>query len=165
MLLAFVQEFQSTPPCAGGDARKSDHRNGITISIHAPLCGGRLLLLLLIGNNKSISIHAPLCGGRHCHMFSLLLAVLFQSTPPCAGGDGTIAVFQRLTLPISIHAPLCGGRLRANKFNTVLMTFQSTPPCAGGDITSPVELSPVSISIHAPLCGGRHITKYRRIKQ
>ena len=35
-----------------------------TISIHAPLCGGRHADLLKIGA-LFISIHAPLCGGRH----------------------------------------------------------------------------------------------------
>ena len=34
---------------------------------------------------------------------------IFQSTPPCAGGD-LLQYLVRLGIPISIHAPLRGGR-------------------------------------------------------
>ena len=34
--------FQSTPPCAGGDQTPLCQNNGVNISIHAPLRGGRL---------------------------------------------------------------------------------------------------------------------------
>ena len=151
---------------------------GQSISIHAPLCGGRLLpysLPWLQGDFNprppvrgatlcrrihcaciDISIHAPLCGGRHavnskahcrthfnprppvrgatmriCSRYALCL---FQSTPPCAGGDLWLIVHKLTICGISIHAPLCGGRLFKFAFIDASAIFQSTPPCAGGDL-------------------------------
>ena len=60
--------------------------------------------------------------------------IIFQSTPPCAGGDyAELKLMEKAG--ISIHAPLCGGRLRVTVDIINNTVFQSTPPCAGGDIT------------------------------
>ena len=37
------KQFQSTPPCAGGDDDSANIDLLVKISIHAPLCGGRRL--------------------------------------------------------------------------------------------------------------------------
>ena len=124
--------FQSTPPCAGGDRQCGGNgKRWCRISIHAPLCGGRPVKALTDRGFK-ISIHAPLCGGRPVGTTMFFptvyfnprppvrgatialhfrgLCLLFQSTPPCAGGDIKDNLLDEL-LDISIHAPLCGGRL------------------------------------------------------
>ena len=62
---SWTSRFQSTPPCAGGDCLPlvSDFWD-LSISIHAPLRGGRLGVQSPIVARIKISIHAPLRGGR-----------------------------------------------------------------------------------------------------
>ena len=102
-----------------------------------------------------ISIHAPLCGGRLGFRFRFRFFGLFQSTPPCAGGDLWHCSHLQIQYIISIHAPLCGGRHRIDSALEVSQQFQSTPPCAGGDVFIHFPPPSLCISIHAPLCGGR----------
>ena len=126
-------QFQSTPPCAGGDCPCCGRYQQNCISIHAPLCGGRPLdcsgLIMYFLQFQS----TPPCAGgdKTAHMIFTRICK-FQSTPPCAGGDSLTSCISAFCL-ISIHAPLCGGR---------------HCPDAGKALSS-------IISIHAPLCGGR----------
>ena len=103
--------FQSTPPCAGGDTCKHAAPCVLLISIHAPLRGGRQNPKNKARSNQTISIHAPLRGGRPVVLIVMSIPVIFQSTPPCAGGDYICTDNS------------CGS-----------FGFQSTPPCAGGDL-------------------------------
>ena len=102
---------------------------------------------------------------------------VFQSTPPCAGGDRD-EFEMYLVEQISIHAPLCGGRPVGALKIAFLINFNPRPPVRGATDTAPctyfacrnfnprppvrgatlrLPVSPpsVPISIHAPLCGGR----------
>ncbi len=104
---------------ARGATRKENHPQCLSvISIHAPCAGGdagKYYLTLF----DDISIHAPLRGGRRLDSVPHNRHSVFQSTPPCAGGDpawSTGAVFSRL--------------------------FQSTPPCAGGDCVMSIKTLP-----------------------
>ena len=149
---------------------------------------------------QSISIHAPLCGGRRASWRAPRQKSDFNPRPPARG-----ATFcERVSMDeyrISIHAPLRGGRpllpdsSRMHRYfnprppargatciyvlDGGAIPFQSTPPCAGGDIGSIAKVrwgvdfnprppargatnylrKPITdflISIHAPLRGGRH---------
>ena len=142
------------PLCGGRPEPLTASLQWIYISIHAPLCGGRPLPADGRNFGAGISIHAPLCGGRPqiCRVAFLPLdfnprppvrgatsssdsgrvCTLFQSTPPCAGGDKVIRELPDIEI-ISIHAPLCGGR----------------------HVHLIQDGAETDISIHAPLCGGR----------
>ena len=129
--LAFKHlKFQSTPPCAGGDQL----HNLVDLHIQnfnprPPVRGATLASLRAI-LLKGISIHAPLCGGRLPRFFMPGAVAVFQSTPPCAGGD--------------VDVP--------DRFFEVL--FQSTPPCAGGDgICRDDALFPVYFNPRPPVRG------------
>ena len=192
------------------------------ISIHAPLCGGRLEnrapLILQVNFNPrppvrgatglrpgtagrsghfnprppvrgatevvcgvvaplAISIHAPLCGGRRDGLAVHPGTGVFQSTPPCAGGDSNNGHFCTHTLYfnprppvrgatvnlryiiciycISIHAPLCGGRQRPQERIFHPYYFNPRPPVRGPPAGGVQAVHREHISIHAPLCGGR----------
>ena len=102
--------FQSTPPCAGGD------------------CGTRQSW-----TTQTISIHAPLCGGRRPDRTGLQVTYLsFQSTPPCAGGDSRSRSRFRCLTDFNPRPPVRGATF-ANLASPTTAAFQSTPPCAGGD--------------------------------
>ena len=123
-----------------------------SISIHAPLCGGRparsrFSTLLCYFNPR------PPVRGATCCVSAIYLSTLFQSTPPCAGGDsGTRfdilchlnfnprppvrgATFFRLPIInyrlISIHAPLCGGRRDFWTGRSGRNNFNPRPPVRG----------------------------------
>gem|GEM_PF-3219621 len=129
---------------------------GQSISIHAPLCGGRQYQQKTGWGELFISIHAPCAGGdifRPCQIYAAkyfnprppvrgatalncgenIMSKAFQSTPPCAGGDFSGNPIRKLDM-ISIHAPLCGGRPGKIVHCGIVLAFQSTPPCAGGDL-------------------------------
>ena len=101
--------FNPRPPVRGATTDKYAKPKFAIISIHAPLCGGRRALCGELRGKNLISIHAPLCGGRrskprllrHPRHFNprppvrgatkfavrVIVLIVFQSTPPCAGGD------------------------------------------------------------------------------
>ena len=125
--LAFLQKFQSTPPC-GGDLAKVSSFNHRSISIHAPL-RGRPVSFSRSTALSMISIHAPL-RGRH-------------------------VVPDHLIDPghISIHAPL-RGRLAGASANWLVGIFQSTPPCGGDPRRRDLSPLPLGIFQSTPPCGG-----------
>ena len=123
--------FQSTLPCAGGDALPDNRQRLFNRFQSTPPVRGATFYDIPTGKCR-----------------------LFQSTPPCAGGDVCPRSFYA-AYDISIHAPLCGGRQRlttrsytafyfnprppvrgatpAPAIQILQCRFQSTPPCAGGD--------------------------------
>ena len=172
--------FQSTPPCAGGDAEPVlVHRQFGIFQSTPPCAGGDVQEFNATYEIVSISIHAPLCGGRlRITHADTPEGGEFQSTPPCAGGDlwpgfvsAQIAYFNPRP---PVRGATAAGPARcvlADYFNPrppvrgatagTLLTngtyaFQSTPPCAGGDALRIFTQTERRISIHAPLCGGRH---------
>ncbi len=148
--------FQSTPPCAGGDIYWIKFCDAGIISIHAPLCGGRLFRYGYRPIGLYISIHAPLCGGRPFITVKLSAIFVFQSTPPRAGGDVNCKSNCRTLKLISIHAPLCGGRHFNSSRHCHSSIISIHAPLCGGRLDSPFNGFPLwFISIHAPLCGGR----------
>ena len=157
-----LSEFQSTPPCAGGDIKHfvtATHKDDF--NPRPPVRGATILLFF--GNTVNcISIHAPLCGGRLCCVSAIYLSTLFQSTPPCAGGDISFAVSTASLSNFNPRPPVRGATIKSLA-DKLKYRFQSTPPCAGGDSHYALQYPHGrSISIHAPLCGGRHyIDKYR----
>ena len=125
------------------------------ISIHAPLCGGRLPAPMSSYFHCYFNPRPPVRGATALLLSEVISCSVFQSTPPCAGGDRTEFKPCWLVIDISIHAPLCGGRLKQRTFLHAYTVFQSTPPCAGGDYNTILSAFDDKISIHAPLCGGR----------
>jgi len=81
--------FQSTPPCAGGDRFvRGKHHRARHFNPRPPVRGATCNHFSKV-SLSSISIHAPLCGGRRCVGHIRIDGGGFQSTPPCAGGDYT----------------------------------------------------------------------------
>ena len=78
------------------------------ISIHAPLAGCDVGVLLHLRGGLPISIHAPLAGCDHTAIRALLCLLRFQSTHPLRGATGRRAVRLPDHRVISIHAPLAG---------------------------------------------------------
>ena len=151
----FSAAFQSTPPCAGGDAHNSQIVHKVfCISIHAPLCGGRQQRDKYYPSRRDFNPRPPVRGAT-IEVAKIASVTAFQSTPPCAGGDisahgstAELADFnprppvrgataakagETAVKAISIHAPLCGGRPMRRVAFCWATLFQSTPPCAGGD--------------------------------
>ena len=102
--------FQSTPPCAGGDHASVTTGLMISISIHAPLCGGRQGGDVVKNYYEGFQSTPPVRGATRAFEDDIKM-LKFQSTPPCAGGDDKIATSAYMQ-----------------------RQFQSTPPCAGGDV-------------------------------
>ena len=172
-------KFQSTPPCAGGDLQfYSPCFCNYSISIHAPLCGGRLcrslrLCRIAYFNPRppvrgattlaidrlsaiTISIHAPLCGGRPEHDGTHHGAGDFNPRPPVRGATILPRILRSTVSYFNPRPPVRGATHGAHRNRQLVQQFQSTPPCAGGD-TAQAQMAQLTekISIHAPLCGGR----------
>ena len=78
-------------PCAGATINAVAFLYPSDISIHAPCAGGdagKYYLTLF----DDISIHAPLRGGRRLDSVPHNRHSVFQSTPPCAGGDSRLTI-------------------------------------------------------------------------
>ena len=138
--------FQSTPPCGGDSAGKS---NGLW---------------------PGISIHAPLRGRLFTHNGPYVFRG-FQSTPPCGGDVGNPLI--GIHAMISIHAPLRGRRMRAsatpgtsrisihaplrgrrrNSLENIVFRNFNPRPLAGATNDAHVFAILRVISIHAPLRG------------
>ncbi len=135
-----IQQFQSTPPVAGGRcrSRQADDLLLQGFNPRPPLPGGDAIdHLLSVGDGKTVvSIHAPRCRGamrdpgrrptRHRRRFN--------PRPPLPGGDA------------SVH-----GDIHRHGF-----CFNPRPPLPGGDALSwslPIIKTHV-VSIHAPRCRG-----------
>ena len=96
----------------------------------------------------------PPCGGRPFLFFStVLVQILFQSTPPVRGATGSPSTIN-LILLISIHAPRAGGDAIRGRPGGYSFYFNPRPPCGGRlrAVHGPVRL--YGISIHAPRAGG-----------
>ncbi len=154
--IIFSVGFQSTPPCAGGDPRRWASSSCVMPFQSTPPCAGGDLLINAFSFVNHISIHAPLCGGR-LYPFSVLRRNIpdfnprppvrgatqsancqqniyrFQSTPPCAGGD-VDSIAGLAGIVISIHAPLCGGRPVPPSPDTVIHYFNPRPPVRGATL-------------------------------
>ena len=124
--------FQSTPPRGGRQLSTLNLPSLITISIHAPREGGRLLRCVkrsaipnfnprpreggdLDATSSSstvyISIHAPREGGDHRREWRSICHRHFNPRPP-RGGRRYGRSLHRQRAGISIHAPREGGDLR-----------------------------------------------------
>ena len=126
------------------------------ISIHAPLCGGRLMRTTFQVKFCYFNPRPPVRGATLWRTIKCQNQADFNPRPPVRGATKAgLQVFSRLG--ISIHAPLCGGRpfiasatsssfyfnprppvrgaTRVKLAACNFCLFQSTPPCAGGDIT------------------------------
>ena len=100
--------FNPRPPVRGATFPTYYIISFIRISIHAPLCGGRQRESLSRKSGNYFNPRPPVRGATTIK-FLATQTEIFQSTPPCAGGDKYIALTQQI-VTISIHAPLCGGR-------------------------------------------------------
>ena len=191
--------FQSTPPCAGGDTRQFYRREETRVFQSTPPCAGGDRLIVYKVAIGSISIHAPLCGGRPERIPSLHLhadfnprppvrgattitarfgyLTLFQSTPPCAGGDQPELLHNHTSKIFQSTPPCAGGDIQGNNQQTINFDFNPRPPVRGATAAAQQDKQhnyfnprpPVrgatrqeqlarnnsEISIHAPLCGGR----------
>ena len=170
--------FQSTPPCAGGDLTCANSSPAQKLFQSTPPCAGGDIVKTSPTVPPTISIHAPLCGGRPQDFTILSARHRFQSTPPCAGGDIVTSGCVYILLNFNPRPPVRGATAYARTRRVITAnfnprppvrgatriglplksrtSFQSTPPCAGGDYNLLYFGHTVNcISIHAPLCGGR----------
>ena len=150
----YNRQFQSTPPCAGGDFADLWQESIDKISIHAPLRGGRLLHCFCRQLRHPISIHAPLRGGRLMTVASHHVIIYFNPRPPARGATNSCICLVAFS-SISIHAPLRGGRHNPVCLATYEKDFNPRPPARGAtpELEGPIRYC--YISIHAPLRGGR----------
>ena len=99
--------FNPRTPCGVRLDNKTNESQWDVISIHAPLAGCDVNVLVIHKGLKPISIHAPLAG---CDILCSTFArsfTKFQSTHPLRGA--TKAMAERYGIEtISIHAPLAG---------------------------------------------------------
>ena len=102
--LAFLQKFQSTPPC-GGD-----------------------FLLRRIAACNTLFQSTPPCGGDDPRGTSLWVRWDFNPRPLAGATSVVSGLF--FCVSISIHAPL-RGRRTGSSTGTCKSQFQSTPPCGG----------------------------------
>ena len=130
----YYEGFQSTPPCAGGDLVNVLTGKGVIISIHAPLCGGRQRFCAIL-TKCSYFNPRPTVRGATSRIICWTSFWIFQSTPPCAGGDCIRLHFCISTLHISIHAPLCGGRQRYGQYPFHHRYFNPRPPVRGATLS------------------------------
>ena len=118
----------------------------LRISIHAPARGATKLTYCKT-NILRISIHAP-ARGATVFPTSLVISILFQSTPPRGErqsvtgiplylsnfnprpreGSDLIRFANAICFSISIHAPARGATGLHDKLKPVTLLFQSTPP-------------------------------------
>ncbi len=121
------------------------------VSIHAPLTGGDLIVVLY-NPPSHVSIHAPLTGGDLRTVARGWLRGGFNPRPPHgrrpekSSDDGANNV--------SIHAPLTGGDTETEPMIHPSPVFQSTPPSREATRFSCLQLQCEGVSIHAPLTGG-----------
>ena len=80
--------------------------------------------------------------------------LMFQSTPPREGGDGSPDHMGQRTAGISIHAPREGGDPWHHQGEYSEGRFQSTPPARGATVNIEWHNITNIISIHAPREGG-----------
>ena len=127
--------FQSTPPCAGGDAESALKYNFINnFNPRPPVRGATPAPKFRLSAGNEFQSTPPCAGGDMQMQLVWVKNNLFQSTPPCAGGDLTISRPPVAKELFQSTPPCAGGdwsefhKLGADK------RFQSTPPCAGGDI-------------------------------
>ncbi len=146
--------FNPRPPVRGATSTLPEGSRWAKISIHAPLCGGRRYARYLCHLDNPISIHAPLCGGRQAITAKQMVPIIFQSTPPCAGGDPA-GNHEKIRIVHFNPRPPVRGATKLVCSEIKYKAFQSTPPCAGGDTKYQREQNICTISIHAPLRGGR----------
>jgi len=143
-----IDKFQSTPPEWGATLCHGLLFFVLGVSIHAPRVGSDHGIQLSC-SNFGVSIHAPRVGSDELNVPVVLLAQLFQSTPPEWGATLCSMSFI-LSMSVSIHAPRVGSdsamrilsiqktgfnprppsgeRLKNEKILVWDKPFQSTPP-------------------------------------
>ena len=106
------------------------------------------------GVNANFNPRPPVRGATGV---SILLpsAKLFQSTPPCAGGDHNRC--RKLLYPSHFNPrpPVRGATRNAKICLKYRCDFNPRPPVRGATFPACSQKLIVKISIHAPLCGGR----------
>src|SRR5690606_19450001 len=80
--------FQSTPPCVGATTDLSCVPVPPEVSIHAPVCGGDSLLVLLPLARGSFNPRPRVWGRQAEYIGGKPVGLMFQSTPPCVGATG-----------------------------------------------------------------------------
>ena len=147
--------FQSTPPCAGGDVFHLRQPCDMSYFNPRPPVRGATHKVYTTTKYRNISIHAPLCGGRPQLVDVAPIFAYFNPRPPVRGA--TSRTRQHLAQDLFQSTPPCAGGDGKKSLDTRIVEFQSTPPCAGGDFPADIKDFALIISIHAPLCGGRPI--------
>ena len=91
--------------------------------------------------------------------------MLFQSTPPCAGGDLYVYIAHIQISAISIHAPLCGGRRKRGFFKRHFAYFNPRPPVRGATLKAPAGTATFIFQSTPPCAGGDNAYKFINIIQ
>ncbi len=156
----YARCFNPRPPLPGGDAHGFVNNDVVLlVSIHAPRCRGAMQRTDMANPGSLLLFQStpPVAGGR-CPTLPPVTkpAALFQSTPPVAGGRCPSDPATRPPLLVSIHAPRCRGAMpQYTRPKALTKLFQSTPPVAGGRCAVVLEfLALFGVSIHAPRCRG-----------
>ena len=164
--------FQSTPPLRGATHSSYSCTTIVQVSIHAPLAGCDLGLMVVFLSSicfnprppcgvrpAAISLPCssvgfnprPPCGVRLEKIAKIKGVTAFQSTPPLRGATESL----RLTLFRSKFqsTPPLRGATGTGRGSRAKCKFQSTPPLRGATCLW-YNLIPVFfVSIHAPLAG------------
>ena len=126
-----ISIFQSTPPARGATKsmyflnKSSDNFNP------RPPRGGRQRYLLQKAMSVFISIHAPREGGDVDNPFSIVIIVVFQSTPPARGATSIPLPGEILSTDFNPRPPRGGRPLRGQFFVTLIANFNPRPPRGG----------------------------------
>ena len=153
---AVIHHFNSRPS-ARGDARRSQRRRGIRISIHAPPRGATHR-----GSEcfraQVISIHAPPRGATEVTLKSKWKCIQISIHAPPRGATACPleAVFVAI---ISIHAPPRGATA-ASSIVRGLASYFNSRPSARGDLSTLAGFTTIQISIHAPPRGATRWLAY-----
>ena len=165
--------FQSTLPLRGATRLVNQEESHYVISIHAPLTGSDLSLLLLLSLLRYFNPRSPY-GERPRTFFRLPGSYPISIHAPLTGSDKVYTTYENQRT-ISIHAPLTGSdRVDRYKYRRCLISIHA--PLTGSDavlsrrLGMRVYFNPRSpygerqmmdgetwltaeISIHAPLTG------------
>ena len=145
-----ILPFQSTRPLRGGTTTKEMRQRAEAISIHPPLAG-RDVDLIVIGICLAISIHPPLAG-RDSYTVKILDSNGISIHPPLAGRDPDIPHSRHDPFDFNPPAP-CGAGPQRGDDGMAKTDFNPPAPCGAGLERTYRCKNGVVISIHPPLAG------------
>ena len=130
------------------------------VSIHAPRCRGAMPGLIHWTQDELLFQSTPPVAGGRCPVVGVdgWARIMFQSTPPVAGGRCTNWSGVNIgDYVVSIHAPRCRGAMPLQRCRSLRIgwRFNPRPPLPGGDAhRQRCDQHGQPVSIHAPRCRG-----------